>query len=108
QRRRMEDAMALQLSRGMLSERAPLIGAGCGRFLVERLAASLGRPYRDFAELIEVDASVAGQAADCAPAVAVALLMREADVSGDGGRSGLGLVLVPAPHLCSRRGNAAR
>ena len=78
QRRRIEDALALQISRGLLSERSPLIGAGCGRFLVERLARSLGRPYRDFAELIEVDATVAGQAADCAPAVAVALLLREA------------------------------
>jgi (4-(4-[2-(gamma-L-glutamylamino)ethyl]phenoxymethyl)furan-2-yl)methanamine synthase len=78
QQRRIEDGIALQLSRGLLSERASLIGAGCGRFLVERLAQSLDRPYRDFAELIEVDAAAADQAACCAPAVAVALLLHEA------------------------------
>lgn len=76
QRRRIEDAVALQLSRGLLAHGAPLVGAGCGRFLVEQLARSLGRPYRDFAELVEVDAAIAGPAADCAPAVAVALLLR--------------------------------
>ncbi|MFL5337604.1 MAG: H4MPT-linked C1 transfer pathway protein, partial [Geminicoccaceae bacterium] len=70
-------------SRGLLSEREPLIGAGCGRFLVERLARSLDRPYRDFAELIEVDAAAADQAAGCAPAVAVALLLREAGGRND-------------------------
>ena len=56
QLRRVEDAIALQLSRGLLPDAAPLVGAGCGRFLVERLAPRPDRPYRDFAELIEADA----------------------------------------------------
>src|SRR3954447_9139764 len=83
QQRRIEDAVALQVSRGLLSEGAPLIGAGCGRFLVEWLARSQDRPYRDFGELIEVDPAVADQAAGCAPAVAVALLLREAGGRND-------------------------
>ncbi len=40
-RRRVEDAVALQLSRGLLPDDAPLIGAGCGRFL---LRGNRGRP----------------------------------------------------------------
>lgn len=79
QQRRLEDALALQLSRGLLPETAPLIGAGCGRFLVERLAAAEGRPYRDFAALLDATGPAAAWAATCAPAVAVALLLAEAD-----------------------------
>ena len=78
QLRRIEDAIALQLSRGLIPDAAPLVGAGCGRFLVQRLAAAADRPYRDFAELIEADGPVRDWAATCAPAVAVALLLAEA------------------------------
>lgn len=35
-----------------LSPQAPLVGAGCGDFLAEALAARLGRPYRRFADLV--------------------------------------------------------
>jgi probable H4MPT-linked C1 transfer pathway protein len=57
--------------------RAPLVGAGCGRFLGEALAQREGRGFIDFGEL--VDASDASQElpewmATCAPSVAVALL----------------------------------
>jgi probable H4MPT-linked C1 transfer pathway protein len=75
QTRRVEDAVALQLSRGLIAEDAPLVGAGCGRFLLEPLARGLGRPYRDFAELVEAEADAAAWAATCAPAVAVAILL---------------------------------
>ncbi len=51
---------------------APVLGAGIGRHIAERLAARLGRPYQDFAALPPL-ASIPG-AAECAPAVAVALL----------------------------------
>ena len=44
--------MALQLSRGLLPDEAPLIGAGCGRFLLEPLARDLDRPYRDLGDLL--------------------------------------------------------
>lgn len=58
-----------------LAARAPLIGAGVGRFLVPALGHRLERPYRDFADIIAApDRSVAATAADCAPAAAVALL----------------------------------
>lgn len=74
QARSLEDAVLLQLSRGLIGDLAPLIGAGCGRFLLEPLARGLERPYRDFAELIDVAPAARHAAATCAPAVAVALL----------------------------------
>ena len=75
QLRRIEDAVALQLSRGLLPEAAPLIGAGCGRFLLEPLACDLNRPYRDLGDLLPAEPGAAAWAATCAPAVAVALLL---------------------------------
>ena len=74
--RRVEDALALQLSRGLVAEEAPLVGAGCGRFLLGRLTA--GRPYRDFGDLIDCAAAAREWASTCAPAVAVAVLLAEA------------------------------
>jgi len=62
------------LSHADVSAPAPLIGAGAGRFLLRDLAAALGRPYRDFAELIEGPADAREAAAISAPAAAVALL----------------------------------
>ena len=74
QARSLEDAVLLQLSRGLVGERAALIGAGCGRFLIEPVARGLERPYLDLAELIPVVPAARHAAATCAPAVAVALL----------------------------------
>ena len=73
--RRVEDALALQQSRGLVAEDAPLVGAGCGRFLLAPLAA--GRPYRDFADLLDCDRDAGAWASTCAPAVAVAVLLAE-------------------------------
>ena len=53
---------------------APVVGAGCGRFLAQQLAARLGRPYFDFADLIAAAPEAREAAARSAPAVAVALL----------------------------------
>ena len=59
-----------------------MIGAGCGRFIARHIAARLGRPYRDFAELIDCAPDARDMAAACAPAVAVGLLAaHELDVS---------------------------
>jgi (4-(4-[2-(gamma-L-glutamylamino)ethyl]phenoxymethyl)furan-2-yl)methanamine synthase len=63
------------LSRQNLPLEAPFIGAGVGRFLVKDLANGLGHPYYDFNDLLpspkkHTDLS----AADCAPAIACALL----------------------------------
>jgi uncharacterized hydantoinase/oxoprolinase family protein len=77
QLRRIEDGLRLVLSRARPPDDAPLIGAGCGRFLVAELAARLGRPWRDLAELIAAPPQLAATAATCAPAAAVALLAAE-------------------------------
>ncbi len=53
---------------------APIVGAGCGRFLAHALAREEGRGYIDFATLVGASAQLANWAATCAPSVAVALL----------------------------------
>ena len=60
--------------RDALAPGAPVIGAGCGRFVAKALAERLGRPYLDFAEIIDAAPEAREMAARCAPAVAVALL----------------------------------
>ncbi len=62
------------LSRGEVDPGAPLVGAGAGRFVLKDLAALLGRPYRDFAELVDGAPEAREAAAISAPAAAVALL----------------------------------
>ena len=57
-----------------LPQDAPVVGAGCGRFVAKALAERLGRPYLDFAEIIDAAPEAREMAARCAPAVAVALL----------------------------------
>jgi len=54
-----------------------LIGAGCGRFLVRRIAARLQCPYLDFAACVPAAPGLEAAVAECAPAVAVARLLRE-------------------------------
>jgi probable H4MPT-linked C1 transfer pathway protein len=54
-----------------ISQKAPLIGAGIGRFMVQQCAKQLGNDYIDFSSLTTLHSP---QAADHAPAVAVALL----------------------------------
>ena len=75
------DELAGQLERVLagsgLPAEAPLVGAGCGDFLVADLAQRTGRPYRRFADDVVPLATTAGLAAwaqVCAPAVAVAWL----------------------------------
>ena len=58
-----------------LASDAPVIGAGCGRFLAEQLAKRLDRPYRDFAEIIDCAPEARDMTAACAPAAAMALLV---------------------------------
>ncbi|MEX3936579.1 hydantoinase/oxoprolinase family protein [Paraburkholderia phymatum] len=58
---------------------APIVGAGCGRFLAASLALANARAYVDFGTLARPAASAPEHAAEwiatCAPSVAVALLM---------------------------------
>jgi probable H4MPT-linked C1 transfer pathway protein len=77
QLRGIEDALTLQVSRGLVAVDASLIGAGCGRVLLPDLAARLGRTWRDFTELVEADPAARPWVATCAPAVAVAVLAGE-------------------------------
>lgn len=70
----IEAAARLLIAREALDGQAAVIGAGCGRFLAERLAARLGLPYSDFAKIIDCAPEARDMAARCAPAVAVALL----------------------------------
>jgi probable H4MPT-linked C1 transfer pathway protein len=74
QRSELTEAARSLANREALGSDAPVIGAGCGRFLARRLAADLGRPYRDFAEIIDCGPAAREMAARCAPAVSVALL----------------------------------
>ena len=72
---RIGEAVELQVSRGLLRDDAPLIGAGVGRFLVRELAQRLGRNHVDFNALFDISARADGfDVADCGPAAAVACL----------------------------------
>jgi probable H4MPT-linked C1 transfer pathway protein len=62
------------LSQSDAVDRSPVVGAGTGRFVARKLAAQLGRRYRDFDSLIDAAPDAASWASNCAPAVAVALL----------------------------------
>ncbi|MDF1585562.1 hydantoinase/oxoprolinase family protein [Marinimicrococcus flavescens] len=75
QLRLLEDAAALQLSRRLVAADAPVIGAGCGVLLAERLAGRLDRPFVDLVSLLDCPPALRRPTAVCAPAVAVALLL---------------------------------
>jgi (4-(4-[2-(gamma-L-glutamylamino)ethyl]phenoxymethyl)furan-2-yl)methanamine synthase len=70
----IEEAAREVVMQQSLPDTAPVIGAGCGRFLAQQLAARLGRPYVDFADLLDVAPGAREAAARSVPAVAVALL----------------------------------
>jgi probable H4MPT-linked C1 transfer pathway protein len=70
----IEGAAAALLARDEIEAEAPVIGAGCGRFIARQIAVHLGRPYYDFAELLDCAPDAREAAAVCAPAVAVGLL----------------------------------
>lgn len=61
------------LSKSLLAEDAPVVGAGVGRFLIRRLAKRLRRPYVDFTALVSGDGQETEWAAHCASAAAVAI-----------------------------------
>jgi (4-(4-[2-(gamma-L-glutamylamino)ethyl]phenoxymethyl)furan-2-yl)methanamine synthase len=74
QLREITDGAYLALSHSELDAKAPIIGAGVGRFVVRRVAERLARPYVDFDEMIPALLEIRGKAGDCVPACAVALL----------------------------------
>lgn len=75
QKQMVHAACLRQKLAGQLPHSAVLIGAGVGRFLLAEVAADLGMEYRDFNDLLPpaVNSGVV-DAADCAPATAVAYL----------------------------------
>jgi len=75
----IEDAGRGLAARDALLPSAPVVGAGCGRFVAKAVAERLGRPYLDFADSIDAAPEAREMAACCAPAVGVALL------AGNGG-----------------------
>jgi len=75
QLRTITDGAHLVLSRANLSADAPIVGAGVGRFVLKRLAQRLDRAYVDFSDLVEVAPEIRDKAGNCAPAVAMALLV---------------------------------
>ncbi len=72
----IREAYELVVSSAHLSDDAPIVGAGIGRFLIRDLATQIGRPYKDFGFYIEGDVGVTDDngVADVAPAYAVAKL----------------------------------
>jgi probable H4MPT-linked C1 transfer pathway protein len=74
---RVQQACERVLSRVGMPSRVSLIGAGTGRFLVRKLALRLGCRYRDFGELVARAGPDREWVANCAPAVAVALLAQQ-------------------------------
>ena len=59
---------------GKLAADAPIVGAGTGRWQIERLANRMERRFVDFADLIPADHAVRSAASSAAPATAMALL----------------------------------
>jgi probable H4MPT-linked C1 transfer pathway protein len=74
QRGEIEAAATALIAREKLAAGAPVIGAGCGRFIARDIAQRLGRAYCDFAEMLDCAPEAKDMAACCAPAVAVGLL----------------------------------
>jgi (4-(4-[2-(gamma-L-glutamylamino)ethyl]phenoxymethyl)furan-2-yl)methanamine synthase len=74
----IEAAAEALLAREVIATEAPLIGAGFGRFIALQVAQKLGRPYYDFAELIDCLPEARDMTAVCAAAVAVGLLAERA------------------------------
>jgi probable H4MPT-linked C1 transfer pathway protein len=70
----LEDTAYTLIERERLAAAAPVVGAGCGRFVARHVAERLGHPYVDFADIIEAAPEAREMTARCAPAVAVALL----------------------------------
>ncbi len=110
QLRLIQAAVERIASRGIVTEKAPIVGAGIGRFLAVTLAQRVGRPYVDFASLVSGAAKVREWAARCAPAAAIAALLA-ADSAGHSRtaaqtartRTGSSAAVRPARHSAPRK-----
>ncbi len=70
----LQTACEKHIARGLLAPSAPMIGAGCGSFLVEKIAQKLARPYIDFSLFIDKKSEYKQIVNTCAPACSVAAL----------------------------------
>lgn len=70
----IESGARMLIEREALPPDAPIVGAGCGRFLAETLANRMKLPYRDFAGMTDCEETAREMTARCAPAAAVARL----------------------------------
>lgn len=86
QLRHIEDALDQVLSRMPADADVPMVGAGAGRFLVRRMAARRGVPYRDVEAHLPVAPALRERAGWFAPAVGVGWLAQRC---------------APQDHLCS-------
>lgn len=75
QLRSIHDAALQVLSGCPLAEKDPIVAAGSGRFVVAQLAHRLGRPCEKWESMVPAAPDLAAPVSDCAPAVAVALLL---------------------------------
>lgn len=80
QLRTLQQGVERVFSRGLLPDRATLLGAGAGRFLVRELAHHMGCEYRDVSEWVSASPAAAEWAVTCLPAYAVAYLGARAQV----------------------------
>jgi (4-(4-[2-(gamma-L-glutamylamino)ethyl]phenoxymethyl)furan-2-yl)methanamine synthase len=72
----IERAVLRQLSRADIAQSSTFVGAGVGRFIVKELAVRTEKRYVDFAALSPASPAEHDWISNCAPAVAVALLMQ--------------------------------
>jgi probable H4MPT-linked C1 transfer pathway protein len=77
QLRYLHDAAMQVLSAAKLPPGCPVVAAGSGRFVIAALAARLRRPCEPWDNLVPADPRVGHLIGDCAPAVAVGLLLEE-------------------------------
>ena len=74
QLRTLQQGVALALSRGLLDDAAPVLGAGVGRFLARELSRNMGLNYVDVSHWVTAAPAASDWAASCLPAYAVARL----------------------------------
>jgi probable H4MPT-linked C1 transfer pathway protein len=74
QARQIEENLHLVLSSGVVADKAPIVGAGIGRFVLKRIAARFGRAFIPFESCFDATSECANAVSDCAPAAAVAKL----------------------------------
>ena len=75
---RLQDAMARVEGDMGGQDAQTIVGAGIGRFVLQRLADALGRPFRTFGDVLGVPTALEAEASDHAPATALAAMEGDA------------------------------